>query len=222
MSLQLSTELILAAYSHGYFPMPHPVSGDICWFNPDPRAVLPLSGFHVSRSLRRTLSRVPFEIRIDSDFAGVIDGCADRPETWINSDIRKTFLRLFDEGHAHSFEVWLEGRLVGGTYGLAIGGAFFAESKFHRVTDASKVAIYYLTEHLRERSFRLLEVQFLTDHLRTLGVIEIKATDYEAELRLALRQKAQFHPFSVPLLYNGKETPSDKKEAEASVKRSRP
>ena len=203
MNLQLSTELILAAYSHGYFPMPHPTTGEICWFNPDPRAVLPLSGFHVSRSLRRTLHQVPFEIKIDHDFEGVIDGCADRPETWINPDIRSSFLRLFAEGHAHSFEVWLEGKLVGGTYGLAIGGAFFAESKFHRVRDASKVAIYYLTEHLRAHSFQLLEVQFMTDHLKTLGVIEIKATDYEAQLRIAVRHKATFHPFTVPLLYEG-------------------
>lgn len=198
---QLSSEVLLAAYSHGYFPMPHPQTGDICWFNPDPRAILPLDRFHVSRSLARTLRRVPFEIRIDSDFEGVIDGCADRPETWINGEIRRTFVRLFQEGHAHSLEVWLEGRLVGGTYGVAIGGAFFAESKFHRVTDASKVAIFYLTRHLQLQGFRLLEVQFMTDHLRTLGVIEVGAAQYERLLRHSIQAPTRgFRPFSVPLL----------------------
>lgn len=200
MSYPLTTDLLLAAYAQGFFPMPHPTTGEISWFNPDPRAVLPLQGFHMSRSLRRTLLKVPFDIRIDSDFEGVIDGCAERAETWINSEIRATFVRLFHEGHAHSLEVWLEGRLVGGTYGLGLGGAFFAESKFHRVTDASKVAIYYLTEHLKARSYQLLEVQFMTDHLQSLGVIEVDARSYELILKKAIRHKASFHPFDVPLL----------------------
>lgn len=197
MAPYLSTDLLLAAYSQGYFPMPHPISGEICWFNPDPRAVLPLDAFHVSRSLARTLKKVPFEIRCDTAFEAVIDACAARPETWINSEIREAFVRLFREGHAHSFEVWLDDELVGGTYGLGIGAAFFAESKFHRVTDASKVALYCLTVHLRERGYRLLEVQFLTEHLSTLGVREISASVYETELRQALRVKTSFLPCSL-------------------------
>lgn len=214
MALYLSTELLLAAYSQGFFPMPHPISGEICWFNPDPRAVLPLDGFHVSRSLAKTLRKVPFSIRCDTAFEAVIDGCADRRETWINSEIREAFVRLFREGHAHSFEVWLDDQLVGGTYGLSIGGAFFAESKFHRVTDASKVALYYLTAHLRERGYRLLEVQFLTDHLRTLGALEISAAVYEAELRQAVRVKTSFLPFRIPLLSEPR-TPKDGAESKS-------
>jgi leucyl/phenylalanyl-tRNA--protein transferase len=204
MPIKLTSELLLAAYSHGYFPMPHPVTEEMCWFNPEPRAILPLDGFHVSRSLARTLRRSPFHIRIDHDFASVIDGCANREETWINGEIREAFLRLHQEGHAHSFEVWSDEALVGGTYGLALGGAFFAESKFHRVRDASKIALYYLTEHLRNRGFELLEIQFLTPHLATLGAIEIHATEYQRRLQHALRQNVQFTPLSVlPLPFTG-------------------
>ncbi len=210
MGLYLSTDLLLAAYSQGFFPMPHPVTAEICWFNPDPRAILPLDSYHVSRSLARTLRKVPFEIRCDSDFAGVIDACADRPETWINGEIREAFIRLHREGHGHSLEVWLEGELVGGTYGVAIGGAFFAESKFHRVTDASKVALFYLTAHLRSRGFILLEVQFLTEHLATLGAKEISAPIYEAALRRALAIETSFLPFSLSAMGP---IPSDKMPA---------
>ncbi len=199
--MQMTSEMLLAAYMHGFFPMPHPETEEICWLNPDPRAIFPLDHFHCSRSLARTLRNVPFEIRIDSDFAGVLEGCADRPETWLNAEMKQIYTKLFQEGVAHSFEVWLGKDLVGGTYGLAIGGAFFAESKFHRVTDASKVALYYLIEHLKQRGFDILEVQFLTPHLKSLGAIEIPSDEYLLRLKATIRKKVSFAPYSIEPLW---------------------
>jgi leucyl/phenylalanyl-tRNA--protein transferase len=196
----LTPELLLAAYRHGYFPMPHPETEEIIWFNPDPRAVLPLDGFHCSRSLRRSIRRSNFQVSIDKDFSGVMAGCAERSETWINQEITEAYERLHRHGAAHSLEIWQNGELVGGTYGVAIGGAFFAESKFHRVTDASKAALYFLVEHLRAKGFSLLEVQFITPHLRTLGAIQIPARDYEQRLQRAVRQSVCFEPLVLPEL----------------------
>lgn len=196
----LTPELLLAAYRHGYFPMPHPETEEIIWFNPDPRAILPLDGFHCSRSLRRSIRRSNFQVSIDKDFSSVMAGCAERSETWINAEITKAYERLHRHGAAHSLEIWQNGELVGGTYGVAIGGAFFAESKFHRVTDASKAALYYLVEHLRAKGFSLLEVQFITPHLRTLGAIQIPARDYEQRLQRAVRQSVCFEPLVLPEL----------------------
>jgi leucyl/phenylalanyl-tRNA--protein transferase len=198
MHSSLSTELLLAAYSHGFFPMPHPKTEEIIWFNPDPRAILPLDGFHCSRSLHRSLRKSEFTVSINRDFVGVMAGCAAREETWINAEISTAYQNLHEAGHAHSLEIWQKDDLVGGTYGVVIGGAFFAESKFHKVTDASKAALYYLTEHLRAKGFSLLEVQFMTPHLRTLGVIEIPVRDYEQRLGQALRHSVSFEPLVLP------------------------
>ncbi len=196
----LTPELLIAAYRHGYFPMPHPETEEIIWFNPDPRAIIPLDGFHCSRSLKRSLRRSNFLVTIDKDFSGVLAGCAERAETWINTEITEAYERLHQHGDAHSLEIWQNDQLVGGTYGVAIGGAFFAESKFHRVTDASKAALYFLVEHLRAKGFSLLEVQFLTPHLRTLGAIQIPARDYEQRLQRAVRQSVSFEPLVLPEL----------------------
>jgi leucyl/phenylalanyl-tRNA--protein transferase len=185
-------DLLRLAYAQGYFPMPHPDTGEILWFHPDPRAVLPLDGFHVSRSLERTLKKVPFNVTIDQDFAGVMAGCAARAETWINELFKKTYGELHAQGDAHSVEVWLDGQLVGGVYGVALGGAFFAESKFHKVTDASKVALYHLVKHMKARGMSLLEVQFITPHLKSLGVIEVSRAQYMRRLRGALERKVRF------------------------------
>ncbi len=187
-----SPDLLRLAYAQGYFPMPHPDTGEILWFHPDPRAVLPLDGFHVSRSLDRTLQKGAFEITIDKDFAGVMDGCAARDETWINDLFKKTYGDLHALGDAHSVEVWQAGALVGGVYGVAINGAFFAESKFHRVTDASKVALYHLVKHLQVRGMTLLEVQFITPHLASLGVVEIPRAQYMRRLKGALERRVRF------------------------------
>lgn len=185
-------DLLRLAYAQGYFPMPHPDTGEILWFHPDPRAVLPLESFHVSRSLARTLRTAGFAITIDKDFAGVMDGCATRTETWINELFKKTYAELHRQGDAHSVEVWRDDQLVGGVYGVALNGAFFAESKFHRVTDASKVALFHLVEHLKARGLSLLEVQFITPHLQSLGVIEIPRAQYMRRLQAALERRVQF------------------------------
>ena len=191
--LALTPEGVELAYRHGIFPMADERSGEVLWFRPDPRAVIPLNGFHVSRSLARTLKRGRFEIRVDTDFEGVMRGCADRPEgSWIDDRFIAVYGALHRGGKAHSVEAWREGRLVGGAYGLALGGAFMAESMFHRETDASKVALAALVQRLGERGFTLLDVQYLTPHLASLGAIEIPRSDYEARLAKALTLPRHF------------------------------
>ena len=179
----------------GYFPMPEPDTGEIVFLRPDPRAILPLNGFHCSRSLKRVLNRRRFHISFDQAFEQVMKGCADREDTWITPDFLEGYCALFDRGIAHSLEVWDGTRLVGGVYGVAIGSAFFAESKFHLATDASKVGLYFLVEYLRASGFTLLEVQFLTPHLATLGAIEIADSEYLGLLKLAVEKTACFGDF---------------------------
>ncbi len=183
---------ILAAYRGGIFPWPDP-AGRLLWWSPDPRAVLPLDGFHESRSLRRFRRRGGYRVSRDEACAAVVDGCADRVEgTWITPAIRRAYARLHALGWVHSVEVWDGTTLVGGLYGVAIGGFFAAESKFHRAPNASKVALAALVEWLGERRFRLLDVQLATDHLRTLGVIEIPRREYLRRLEDALAVDTSF------------------------------
>ena len=192
-TLTLTPEGVELAYRHGIFPMADERTAKILWFRPDPRAVIPLDGFHVSRSLARTLKRAVFDVRIDTDFEGVMRGCADRPEgTWISERFVEVYGALHRAGKAHSVEAWREGRLAGGVYGLALGGAFMAESMFHRETDASKVALAALTSRLRERGFILLDVQYVTPHLDSLGAIEITRREYERRLERALALPCTF------------------------------
>lgn len=168
-------------------------SGEIRWFRPDPRAIIPLDGFHVSRTLARTLRRGRFEIRVDADFEGVMRGCADRPEgTWISERFVEVYTALHQTGGAHSVEAWRAGRLVGGTYGVTLGGAFMAESMFHRESSASKVALAALIARLRARGFMLLDVQYLTPHLQSLGAVEITRREYERRLEQALSLTCTF------------------------------
>ena len=191
--LTLTPEGVLLAYRRGIFPMADERSGEVLWFRPDPRAIIPLDGLHVSRSLARTLRRGLFEIRVDTDFEGVMRACADRPEgTWISARFVEVYSALHRAGKAHSVEAWREGRLVGGVYGLALGGAFMAESMFHRETDASKVALAALVGRLRERRFILLDVQYVTPHLESLGAVEITRREYERRLELALGLPCRF------------------------------
>jgi len=191
--LTLTPEGVLLAYRHGIFPMADERSGETLWFRPDPRAVIRLGGFHVSRSLARTLRRGVFEVRVDTDFEGVMRGCADRPEgTWISERFVEVYGALHRAGRAHSVETWRGGRLCGGTYGVALGGAFMAESMFHRETDASKVALAALVQRLRERGFALLDVQYVTPHLESLGAIEIVRREYERRLEHALALPCTF------------------------------
>ncbi len=185
--LTLTPEGIELAYRHGIFPMADERSGEVLWFRPDPRAVIPLDGFHVSRSLVRTLRRGRFEVRVDTAFETVMRGCADRPEgSWISERFVEVYGALHRAGKAHSLEAWRDRRLVGGVYGLALGGAFMAESMFHRETDASKVALAALVGRLSERGFTVLDVQYMTPHLESLGAVEITRREYERRLERAL------------------------------------
>jgi len=181
------------AYRHGIFPMADERTGEIWWFRPDPRAVLPLDAFHISRSLAKTLRKGVFEVRFNTDFEGVMRGCADRPEgTWISEEFIEVYGALHRLGKAHSVETWRGGRLMGGVYGVALGGAFMAESMFHYETDASKVALAALVARLRERGFVLLDVQYLTPHLARFGAIEIPHHVYDFCLQRALRLECRF------------------------------
>ena len=181
----IDPDLLLQGYQLGVFPMA--MNDDsIEWFSPDPRAVLPLEDFHVPHALRRLARRKPFEITIDKAFSAVIQACAERENTWINRDIIDSYTRLHELGHAHSVEAWKENRLAGGLYGVAVGGAFFGESMFHRVTDASKIALVALVEHLRARKFVLLDTQWLTPHLQQFGGIQISRSNYLRLLRRAV------------------------------------
>ena len=182
----LDPELVEEAYRQGVFPMADTKLGIVTWHRPRRRAILPLEAFHVSRSLARRIRRGGFEVTFDKDFAAVMASCAARKPTWISDEFLAVYGKLHRAGKAHSVEVWVDGLLAGGLYGVSLGGAFFAESKFHRVTDMSKVALAYLVWRLRERGFTLLEVQYLTDHLEQFGVVEIPHREYMARLRQAL------------------------------------
>ena len=192
MRAALNPALLYSAYSQGYFPMPDEAGDGIAFYRPDPRAVLPLDAFHVSRSLKKVLKRQPYRISFDEDFAGVIAACANRPQTWINAEFQRAYCELFHLGLAHSVEVWEGSLLVGGSYGVHFGAAFFAESMFHRQSNASKIALYYLCQHLRTAGFLLLECQFMTEHLRSLGVQELSDSDYMTRLAEALAVPAAF------------------------------
>jgi leucyl/phenylalanyl-tRNA--protein transferase len=188
----LSTDVLLRAYESGFFPMADSVDGRIEWFSPDPRAIIPLDGLRVSRSLRRVLRRRPFAIASDVDFDAVIRACAARPETWISGEIVEAYGRLFRLGIAHTVEVRERGRLVGGLYGVARGGAFFGESMFSAADDASKVALVDLVRRLRAGGFTLLDTQFMTDHLRSLGAVDVGREEYLGLLEDALQVAARW------------------------------
>ena len=181
--------------ARGYFPWPRRTV-PATWYDPDPRAILPLDALHVPRSLGRRLRKKDFEIRYNSAFGRVIRKCAEpgpgREETWISDDIIESFRLLHDSGFAHSVETWVEGELVGGLYGVSVGGFFAGESMFSRQTDASKIALVALVERLRRRAFGVLDVQFTSDHLRRFGVTEISRKAYKSLLKKALEIETDF------------------------------
>lgn len=188
----IPAELLLHAYRNAVFPMAME-DGEVAWFSPDPRAIIPIDdGFHVPHGLRRTLKKGHFEVRVNTSFEAVMRGCAQRDETWINEEIIESYANLHRIGYAHSVEIWLEGRLAGGLYGVALGGAFFGESMFHEVTDASKVALHALVCRLRERGFSLLDTQWLTPHLASFGAHEIPRADYRRRLQACVHDDRQF------------------------------
>ncbi len=191
--MSLSPELLLHGYSIGIFPMAeHRDDPDLFWVDPKFRGVIPLNGFHISRSLARRIRKCGFSVTINQGFAGVVDGCADRADTWINAELRDLYQRLHQSGHAHSLEVWDGPALIGGVYGVSLGAAFFGESMFSRRTDASKIALAYLVDRLRRTGFLLFDTQFLTAHLASLGAIEVPRSEYRQALEVAINASADF------------------------------
>ena len=202
--MTVTPELLLQAYRAGIFPMAeHRDDPEIFWVDPRWRGVFPLNGFHISRSLAKSLRRDAHRVTRNMAFSDVIDACADRAETWINGDIRTLYQELHRSGDAHSIEVWIGDRLVGGVYGVTIGAAFCGESMFSRERDASKIALAWLVDLLRRTGFVLFDTQFLTSHLASLGAIEITRTDYRMQLAKAVLQKADFT--GAPLATTGQE-----------------
>ncbi|MCH7702372.1 MAG: leucyl/phenylalanyl-tRNA--protein transferase [Planctomycetes bacterium] len=188
----LQPDRLLSAYASGIFPMAME-DDELGWFAPDPRAIIPLDAFRVTRSLRQVCRKPVFDITVDKSFEAVIAACAQRDEeTWISAEIVDAYTELHRLGFAHSVESWCAGELVGGLYGVALRGVFCGESMFHRQTDASKVAMVYLVERLRERGYQLLDVQFMTDHLRRFGAVEIPRSEYEKRLSKALEVEVTF------------------------------
>ena len=196
---EITPDLLMQAYGMGIFPMSETKDDpEIFWVDPRHRGILPLSNFHISRSLSKALRRMDYSVSLNRDFAGVLDACADRDDTWINAEIRMLYLALHGRGQAHSIEVWREGQLIGGVYGVTLGAAFFGESMFSRATNGSKIALAYLTTHLRLCGFQLFDTQFITDHLKSLGAIEITRAAYHSELAEAIKSPADIHARQLP------------------------
>ncbi|MEX2319165.1 MAG: leucyl/phenylalanyl-tRNA--protein transferase [Bauldia sp.] len=196
--LEITPQVLLKAYAVGIFPMAESADDPgLYWIEPEARGIIPMEGFHLPQRLRRTVASGRFEIRVDHDFAAVIDGCAgaaiERPKTWINGRIRKLYGELFDRGACHTVEAWRDGRLVGGLYGIVLGGAFFGESMFSRERDASKVALVHLVARLKVGGFCLLDTQFTTPHLKQFGAIDIDRRVYQELLDEALAERADFY-----------------------------
>jgi len=193
----ITPEILLQAYAIGVFPMAESQDSDeLYWFDPDPRTIIPLDNFHVSRRLERTLRQKKFHITFNTAFTEVMKKCAepapDREETWINDNILQLYTQLHRYGYAHSIETWQDNTLVGGVYGVGIGGLFAGESMFSRVTDASKVALASLLKHLNQQGFSLFDVQYTTNHLKTFGAIEISRDDYKKRLSKAIENDCNF------------------------------
>lgn len=189
---RLSAVSVLRAYRDGFFPM---ACGDgrLRWFSPDPRGVLPLDNFKIPHGFRRALPHLDFTVTVNTSFDEIVSGCADRPETWIDPAIARVYAELHARGAAHSIEIWSGGRLAGGLYGVQVGGAFFGESMFSRVSEASKLALLSLVEILRERDFALLDIQWVTDHLEMFGAVEVRRSAYLCMLQEALVLDRVFH-----------------------------
>ena len=188
----IDPDLLLRAYALGWFPMGTGRRGRIEWFSPDPRGILPLDGFHAPSRLSRVMRQSRFDVRIDTAFEAVMRACAARDETWITEDTLSSYVALHRLGFAHAVETWQDGALVGGLYGVAIGGAFFGESMFHTATDASKVALVALVERLKSRGYTLLDTQWVTPHLAQFGGVEIPRAEYLERLSAALPLACRF------------------------------
>jgi len=190
----LSPNMLLRAYAMGVFPMAQSRDAvEIHWIDPNERGVIPIDGFHISRSLRKRLLRDDYQVRLNFDFASTMAACAERDETWINDALRAAYVGLHAQGHAHSLEIWRDDEMIGGVYGVSLGAAFFGESMFSRRTDGSKMALAWLFAHLRAAGFKLFDAQFQTPHLASLGCIEISRGTYRKSLADALRSYAKIN-----------------------------
>ncbi len=203
LSLSITPQVVLKAYACGIFPMAESAEDpSLYWIEPRERGILPLDDFHIPRRLARAVRRDDYEIRIDHDFDAVIEACAEpapgRRKTWINAEIRRLYRGLFDIGNAHTVEMWRDDRLVGGLYGVSLGAAFFGESMFHRERDASKVALVHLVARLKCGGFELLDTQFVTDHLKRFGAIEVPRKAYQQMLERAVAGRADFAQLPTP------------------------
>ncbi len=203
VAFEITPTVLLKAYACGIFPMAESAEdAQLHWIEPHRRGVLPLAEFHLPRRLHRTIRQGGFEVRVDHDFNAVIDGCAEpatgRRKTWINDEIRRLYGDLFKAGHCHTVEVWRGEEIIGGLYGVRLGGAFFGESMFHRERDASKIALTYLVARLKAGGFTLLDTQFVTAHLGQFGVVEVTRRAYHAMLDAALEVEADFYSLEMP------------------------
>jgi leucyl/phenylalanyl-tRNA--protein transferase len=197
----ITPQILLKAYAAGVFPMAESAEDNaLYWVEPEFRGIIPFESFHVPRSLRKTIRQQRFEVTVDRAFAAVIAGCAEktteRPSTWINARITALYTQLHKMGFCHSVEAWCQGKLAGGLYGVRIGAAFFGESMFSRERDASKVALVHLVARLKKGGFRLLDAQFINDHLRQFGAVEVSRNSYQRLLDLAIAEEADFACFS--------------------------
>jgi leucyl/phenylalanyl-tRNA---protein transferase len=208
--IEITPEVLLKAYACGIFPMAESAEDPaLYWIEPDMRGIIPIDGFHVPIRLARTVRATPLTVLVDRDFDAVVDGCAeakhDRARTWINARIRKIYRSLFDHGHCHSIEVYDGDNLVGGLYGVSLGGAFFGESMFHRARDASKIALVHLVARLRAGGYRLLDTQYVTEHLKTFGAVEVPKRRYHKLLEEAIVADGDFAVLALDRPISGEE-----------------
>jgi len=188
----LKPENMIRLYASGAFPMADEKTGIVNWYMPDTRTIIPLDNFNIPRSAKKSIEEKDFEIKFDADFEGVVDGCADRESTWISDALKDAYRRLKKRGHIHTVETWKDGKLVGGLYGVTFRGAFFGESMFSKVSQASKAALVVLLKHLKEKEYVLLDVQFMTEHLKMFGAVEISFEEYTKLLHKAYAKMCEF------------------------------
>ena len=188
----LKPDNMIRLYASGAFPMADTATGNINWYLPDIRTIIPLDNYNIPRSAKKVIDEENFEIRFDNDFEGVLEGCADRESTWISEELKSAYRRLKKRGHIHTVETWKDGKLVGGLYGVTFRGAFFGESMFSKVSQASKAALAALLKHLKEKDFVLLDVQYMTEHLKMFGAIEISFEEYTKLLHKAYARECEF------------------------------
>jgi leucyl/phenylalanyl-tRNA--protein transferase len=183
---------MLRLYARGAFPMADERTGEISWYLPEIRTIIPLDNYNFPRSLKKAMDKLDYEVRYDFDFLSIVRACADREKTWISEELIKAYLRLFSLGHIHTVEIYRKNKLLGGLYGVAFKGAFFGESMFSRISQASKIALIKLIEHLNKKNFTLLDVQYMTQHLKMFGAVEISFEEYNRLLLIAYQNNVEF------------------------------